>query len=214
VYNQYKLTLTLEADRVASKKFAKPYNFAIDSTNYKDAVSAFDEAIDIFETIKKNDPKNNENLNLLLQAYVEAGRIDEATKTFKLAVENDPGNKTNHYVLGVLYRSIKNYDNAVESFKEALSIDPSFTDAAYEIGATYYNWGVEMRKTAQEKESESTEYKSKFQDALPWMEKVAKERKDDAGVLHTLGIIYTQLGQKEKAASAFEQEDKLRKAGK
>jgi tetratricopeptide (TPR) repeat protein len=214
IYNKYSMTLTIDADRVVNKKFEKPYDLKIDSTKYFEAVGEFNKAVDVFEAIKKADSKDNENLNLLLQAYYEANRSVEATKAFKLAVDNEPGNKMNHYILGLLYRSVNDYDGAIAEFNEAIKIDPNFSDAFYDIGATYYNWGVKMKKASQENGDESEEYKTKFQAALPWMEKVTKIKKDDAKIWETLGTIYALLGQADKATKALDEADKIRKAGK
>ena len=214
IYKKYALTLTFDGERLINRKFDKPYDLKIDSTKYFDAVAEFNKAVDVFETIKKSDPKDNENLNLLLQAYFEANRTVEATKAFKLAVDNEPGNKTNHYILGFLYRSVNDYDGAITEFKEALRIDSSFSDAIYDIGATYYNWGVKMKKASQEKGDESEEYKLKFKAALPWMIKVTEVRKDESRLWETLGTIYALLGQADKATKALDEADRLRKAGK
>jgi tetratricopeptide (TPR) repeat protein len=234
IYNKFGITLTFEGERLVNKKIDKKYEYHIDSTKYYQAIADFNQAIDIFEQIKKIDPRDNENLNMLLQAYYEAGRTQEATKTFKLAVENDPGNKMNHYILGLLYRSLDDYDSAISEFTEATKIDPNFGDAFFDIGATYYNWGVKMKKVAQEQGDESTEYKKKFKDALPWMEKVAEMKiakaqeaaatsgqefyaeisRDDAKVWDTLGTIYALLGQADKATKALDEADKIRKTGK
>jgi tetratricopeptide (TPR) repeat protein len=214
VYNKHGLALTIEGDRVVSKKINKQSELKIDSTMYKEAVKDFNGAIDVFEMIKKTNPGDNENLTFLLQAYVGADCISEATKTFKLAVENDPGNKTNHYILGVLYRAIQDYTDAIAEFKEAINIDPEYSDAIYDIGATYYNWGVKMKNDAQDQGSESTDYRKKFQEALPWMEKASQIKEDDSKIWNTLGTIYTVLGQKDKAEKAYNEVDRLHKAGK
>ena len=234
VYNQYGMTLTIENEKVVAKKINKPYDYKIDSTKYYEAVEEFNKAVDVFEEIKALNPKDNENLNLLLQAYYEAGRVKEATVTFKLAVDNDPGNKMNHYILGLLYRTVEDYDGAIAEFKKAVEIDPSFSDAIFDIGATLYNWGVKMKKAAQEKGDESNEFKSKFKEALPWIEKVvelktakgqdaaSKSGKDwhaeltseDARIWDTVGTIYALLGQTEKAMKALDDADQIRKAGK
>jgi tetratricopeptide (TPR) repeat protein len=214
IYNKYSMTLTFDGERVVNKKIEKPYDLKIDSTKYFEAIVEFNKAVDIFEAIKAADSKDNENLNLLLQAYYEANRTIEATKTFKLAVDNEPGNKMNHYILGLLYRSVNDYDGAIAEFNEAIKIDPNFSDAFYDIGATYYNWGVKMKKTSQENGDESEEYKAKFQAALPWMEKVTEIKKDDAKIWETLGTIYALLGQADKATKALDEADKIRKAGK
>jgi tetratricopeptide (TPR) repeat protein len=214
VYSKYSMTFTLEGERVVNRKIDKPIVLPIDSTKYVEAVADFNKAVDVFEAVKKLDPKDNENLNLLLQAYYESDRTVEATKTFKLAVENEPGNKMNHYILGLLYRTVNDYDGAIKEFSEAIRIDSTFSDAYFDIGATYYNWGVKMKKAAQEAGDESTEYKTKFQAALPYMERTAKVKKDDARMWETLGTIYALLGQTENATKALDEADKIRKAAK
>jgi tetratricopeptide (TPR) repeat protein len=214
IYSKYSLTFTLEGERVINRKIDKPIDLQIDSTSYFAAVVYFNKAVSIFEEIKKIDPKDNENLNLLLQAYYEADRTVEATKTFKLAVENEPGNKMNHYILGLLLRSVSDYDGAIKEFNLAIGIDSTFSDASYDIGATYYNWGVKMKKALQEAGSESTEYKEKFQAALPYMVKTANIKKDDPRIWETLGTIYALLGQTENASKALDEADRIRKTAK
>ena len=211
IYGKYGLTLTMETDKVVDKKITKVVDLGIDSTYYKKALQDFNEAVVAFETIRSLMPKDNENLVLLVQAYVGANRIKEATESFRQAVENEPNNKVNHYILAVLYRSIENYDSAIEEFKKALDIDPEYADAIYDIGATYYNWGVKLRKEATEKGLESDEYKKKFQEALPWLEKVTEFKSKDPQIWYTLGTIYTILGQKDKAAKSFDMAESLQK---
>jgi len=231
-YNQYGLTLTIEGGRVVNKKFTRKIDLKIDSTKYHDAVAYFNRAVDIFEEVKKVNPKDNENLNLLLQAYYEADRIQEATDAFKLAVDNDPGNKMNHYILGLLYRTVNKNDEAIGEFNEAIKIDPNFSDALYDIGATYYNWGVKLKKIGQEKGDESMDYKKKFESALPWMIKVADMKTknaqetasktgqdwrtqlspEDSRIWESIGTIYALLGKTEQATTALDEFDKIRKA--
>jgi tetratricopeptide (TPR) repeat protein len=233
-YNQYGLTLTMEGEKVVGKKIEKKIDLKIDSTKYNEAIVQFNSAVDVFEAIKKENPKDNENLNLLLQAYYEANRIHEATSAFKLAVDNDPGSKMNHYILGLLYRMVNDYDGAIGEFNEAIKIDPNFTDAFYDIFVTYYNWGVKIKKEEQEKGDESKSYKKKFEEALPWGLKVteikiknaqdaaSKAGKDwhtqllpeDARVWNTLGTIYAILGQSEQAMKALDEADKISKSAK
>lgn len=213
-YDKYGMTLSIESDKVVGKKIDKKIDLKIDSTKYKEAVVQLNSAVNVFEEIKSVNPRDNENLNLLLQAYYEADRIKEATATFKQAVANDPGNKMNHYILGLLYRTLDDYDGAIKEINEAVKIDPEFSDAFYELGATYFNWGVKLKKEAQEKGDESKEFKKKFESALPWMQKVSQMKSDDAKIWQTLGTIYIQLGQNKDAEKAFNEADKLRKASK
>jgi len=220
-YKNLGLTVEIENDLVSSMN--KPRTPYIDSTYHRQALVMFDSAEGVFETIKQNEPKDNENLNMLLQAYVRSNRIKEAINTFRIAVENDSLNKTNHYILGILYREDGEYQAAVDEFKVALSIDPNYADAQYDVGATLFNWGVDMLRkeeaaaeakgeTKVESKSEgSEEYKAKFKDALPYLEEASMMRKDDAQIFETLGKIYARLGQQDKATKVFDQADWLRK---
>jgi tetratricopeptide (TPR) repeat protein len=210
-YTKYNLVLTLEGDKVIDKKMTKPYTPAIDSTTYQASLVEFGRAVEVYEKIKATDPKDNENLNLLLQAYVESNRIAEAKEAFKQAVINEPTNKTNHYILGVLFRTTGDFNGAIASFGEAIRIDPEYTEALFDIGATYYNWGVDMLREAQDKGSEDVSYKEKFKLALPNLEKVAEKKKDDPSVWETLGTIYARLGQSDKAMKALDEADRIRR---
>ncbi|HLF20270.1 MAG TPA: tetratricopeptide repeat protein, partial [Bacteroidota bacterium] len=210
-YKSYNLKLVIDGDKVAEKTFTSPYNAKIDSTEYKLAMAEFEHTVQALENVKIADPSDNENLTLLLRAYVESGRIKDAIKAYELASKNEPQNKTIRYLLGVLYRTDEDYTSAIAQFKEAIQIDPDYGDAIFDIGATYYNWGVDIIKVADEKGRDTEEFKEKFKQSLPYMEKAVQMRKDDPQVWETLGTIYARLGEKDKAMKAFEQADKIRK---
>jgi len=170
----------------------------------------FTQAIEILEQARNKDPKDAEIVNFLMQAYIEADRINEAISTFQGQVQADPANKQNRYILGVLFRSAGKFDEAIAEFQEALKIDPNFADAIYDIGATYYNWGVDIIRDAEEKGIDTKAFIEKFEKALPYMEKVSEQKKDDPQIWDTLGTIYARLGKTDKATKAFEMSDKLR----
>jgi tetratricopeptide (TPR) repeat protein len=206
-YSKYGLTVNIDKDNAL---VTKPYHLPIDSTVYREAAVYFNKAVQVFEEVKAKNPKDNENLNLLLQSYVYADQIAEAAKAFKLSVENDPGNKTNHYILGILYKTINDFVSAVAEFEAALRIDPAYGDAIYELGATYYNWGVDIHRQSQDaKEGETIDYKSKFKSALPYIEKMTELKPKNAAIWQTLGTIYLQLGEADKAKKALDEVDKI-----
>ncbi len=209
-YRRYNLLVSIDGDKVVSKKIDPPYNPNIDSTSYKAAVGEFMKAVEVLENARTKDPKDNEIISFLMQAYIDAERINEAISIFQIQVQNDPTNKQNHYVLGVLYRSAGKFNEAILAFQEALKIDPSFSDAVYDIGATYYNWGVDIIREAEEKGEETKAFLEKFEKALPYMEKVSEQKKDDPQIWDTLGTIYARLGKTDKATKAFETSDRLR----
>ena len=210
-YNTYNLRLVIEADKVSEKTFTSPFAANIDSTEHKLALANFERATRSLEEVKTADPSDNENLTFLLRAYVESGRIKDAIKAYELASKNEPRNKTIRYLLGILYRTDGDYNRAIDQFRIATEIDPEYGDAVFDLGATFYNWGVDIIKAADEKGQETEEYKEKFKQSLPYMEKAAQLRKDDPQVWETLGTIYARLGNKDKAMNAFEQADKIRK---
>ena len=210
-YSRYNLSVGLDGDRVVSRTMSRAYSPQIDSTKHHAAMVEFSKAVDVFEEVKAFDSTDNDNLNLLLQAFVESERIKDAVVGFSQAVVNDPDNKLNRYILGVLHRTAGDYDSAIKEFREALRIDPQYVEAMYDLGATYYNWGVDIIKDAQEKGVETTEYKDKFKEAVPLFEKVTEFKKDDPQVWETLANIYARLGQSEKAVKALDTADKIRK---
>ncbi|MBI3003946.1 MAG: tetratricopeptide repeat protein [Ignavibacteriales bacterium] len=210
-YNTYKLKLVIEGDKVSQKTFTSPYAANVDSTEFKLGLVEFERAIKALEDVRDVEPADNENLTFLLRAYVESGRIKDAIRAYELAAKNEPQNKTIRYLLGVLYRTDGNYTASIAQFTEAVKIDPEYGDAVFDLGASYYNWGVDIIKEADEKGRETDEYKDKFRQSLPYMEKATQLRQDDPQVWETLGTIYARLGNKDKAMKAFEQADKIRK---
>jgi tetratricopeptide (TPR) repeat protein len=215
IYKKYQATFTVDGDKVIDRKFAQPgYVPAIDSAEWRSAQKYYLQSVDALEAARAADPKDSEVLTRLLKGYVESNKIEPAVREFEKAVADDPKSKTNHFILGVLYRTLGKFDEAISSFMRANEIDPNDCDVLFDIAATYYNWGVDMIKTSEEKGDQSDTYKAKFQAALPYMEKVSECKKDDPNVWETMGTIYARLGMQDKAMKAFEQADKLRKGGK
>ena len=210
LYNKYNLTVNLDDGRLTTTSYSRPYVPAIDSSNYKSALREFSTAITMLGEARDYSPKDNETLRLLLQAYVGADQIEPAIREFRKELASDPNNAMNHYILGVLLRSAGDFKGATQEFEASYTLDATNTDALFDLGATYYNWGVEVLRKAEEKGETTTVHKEKFQLALPHMEKYAELEPDEVRVWETLGTIYAQLGMQEKAIQAFDKSDKLR----
>jgi tetratricopeptide (TPR) repeat protein len=211
IYAKYSLTLSFEGDNVSSRKFSKPFDAGLDSTEMTTARLNYVKAGEWLEKARAINPKDNEVLRYLLQVYVETGKTKEAIATYTQASANDPSNKVIKYILGHLYRSDNQNDNAVSSFEAALKLDENFEDALMELGVTYYNWGVEVLRAAQEKNTIDDSYKKQFTKAIPYFEKYTELKTNDAQVWETLANIYGRLGQSEKAMKAIERADAIRK---
>ena len=57
----------------------------------------------------------------------------------------------------------------------------------------------------------SEEYKTKYQAALPYLEKAVEMKNADAQTWETLGKVYSILGMQDEATKAFNKADELRK---
>jgi len=71
-------------------------------------------------------------------------------------------------------------------------------------------WGTFLNKAAEDKGETSSEYKEKYQMALPYMEKVVQMKPNDASVWELIGRVYTVLGMQDDATNAFKKADSLR----
>jgi len=215
-YKTYQMTVSFDGDKVIDRK-SPPYKPAIDSTEHRAAQVLYDKAVKNLEIARAADPKDNETLQRLLKGYVESNRIEPAVKEFEKVVATDTTNiKTNRFILGVLYRTIGKFDEAIGQFKEASKMDPNDCEVMFDIAATYYNWGVDLIKTSEDKADQSDAYKAKWQAALPVFEKLSQMdcKKEDDALWETMGAIYARLGQQDKAMKAFDQADKVRKQKK
>ncbi len=174
------------------------------------AVEIFNQNIKILEDGRKYYPNNPEVLLTLSNSYIGANKLDVAKDVFKAGVETEPGNKYYRYNYGVLLLGAQQFEEAEEQFLKAVEIDSTYENAIYNLGVTYIKWGAALSKAAIEKEDTSMVYKEKYQKALPYMEKIAQMRPNDASVWELLGRVYTILGMDDDATNAFKKADSLR----
>ncbi len=183
--------------------------------NAQDSVQAienFNSAIKVLEEGREQYPDNPEILLTLSNAYINAGKTDVALSSFKALVEKDPENKYYRYNYGVLLLGKNDFENAAEQFEKAVALDSEYQNAIYNLAVTYVKWGTAINKLAEEKgEMENTEYKKKYQQALPYLEKSVELNPEDAVTWELLGKVYTVLDMQDDAQNAFNKADELRK---
>ncbi len=185
--------------------------------NAEDSVKAmenFNKAIDVLKTGMKNFPDDSDLLLTLSNAYIAAGKADVAMDAFKTGVEKAPDNKFYRYNYGVLLLGTNQYEEAINQFQKALEIDPDYENALYNISVAYVKWGAEINKEAEDNGQEESNYKEKFQKALPNLEKLVQLNPDEASNWELLGKVYTVLGMQDDATNAFNKADELRKQPK
>jgi tetratricopeptide (TPR) repeat protein len=179
--------------------------------NPQDSIQAqvnFNDAINILEEGRKKFPEDTEILLTLSNSYIAANRIEVAMDAFREGVKREPENQYYRYNYGVLLLGSNNYEEAAEQFKKAIEIDPNYQNAIYNLAVTLVRWGTEINKEAEE--TGSTEYKKKYEEALPYLERVVEMDSQQAAIWELLGRVYTILGMQDDATDAFAKADALR----
>ena len=210
---KYHLTLSVEGGLVTKVKYDddKPYAPPVDSTQLKAAIVQFDKAVVTMQKAQTMFPGNAEISENLMNAYIGAERNDEARALLLERVKQYPDSKYDHYNLGVFLLKDSSYSDAIKEFKTALALDSTFSSAVYNIAATYVNWGVvEQAKLKAAGKEDDLSYKERFKMALPYLETVVIEKKNDIQMWELLGQVYANLNMKEKALQAYDKADAIR----
>jgi len=177
-----------------------------------EAMKYFDKSINVAEEGRKKYPDDSEILLTLSNAYIAANKVEVAIDAFKAGVIKDPTNQYYRYNYGVLLLGKNDFAGAEEQFKKALEIDPEYYNASYNLAVTYVKWGANINKIADEKgDLNNKEYKEKYQKALPYLEKIVTNKKEDVQMWELLGKVYSVLGMQDDATNAFKKADDLRK---
>lgn len=202
------------------------YNQAMDRMQAKDEAGAnamFARSTAAFEKAYTANPGNADNITNLIDVYERTKQTDKAMSLTRDAVARDPKNKVFRYAYGVFLLKQEKYPESIEQFGAALDLDPNYTDAVYNLGVAHLNWGVTMKAESDKKAEaeraknkgkdvkEDLAYREKFKSALPYLEKAAEVREDDASLWQQLGKLYLNLNMKEKSEAAFARFDKLTK---
>ncbi|MBI4535932.1 MAG: tetratricopeptide repeat protein [Ignavibacteriae bacterium] len=192
---------------------------------YVAATAAFEKAY----SLAKDDPDTSqqkiESILRLIEVYEASGQAEKALAFTRDAVASDPDNKIYRYAYGVFLLKQNRFEESIEQFKKVLEIDPDDEDATYNRGVAYLNWGVALKAELDKKAEldgsgkgkstkatkEELAYKEKLKEALPYLEKSAERRKEDAQLWTQLGRLYTILNMVDKSKMAFDAADKLMK---
>jgi tetratricopeptide (TPR) repeat protein len=192
------------------------------------AIAAFKKSADAFHVAYTAEPLNPENITALIDAYERSNQSDKALSLTKSCVDADPNNRICRYAFGVYLLKQNEYGKAVEQLKAVLDIDPASADeisndATYNLGVGYLNWGVAMKAESDKKAEaamkagkgssykEDLAYREKYKMSIPYLEKSAEVKKDDANLWLQLGKVYTILSMTEKSKEAFKKADALMK---
>ena len=114
---------------------------------FKEAATLFqkgqiEKAEKICSEIKKNDPENVNNLNLLSIIFFQKKKFEDAIKIIKKSIKINPKQTDAHSNLGLMLMKLKKYNDAISSYKKAIEINDRYTDAYNNIGIAYKELGV------------------------------------------------------------------------
>lgn len=187
----------------------------------------YEAAIAAYEKYRQTDPTNTDVNMALIDLYERLSLKEKALAMTRDAVTADPNNRDLRYVYGVYLMKQDNIPGAIEQFSTVESQKPDTVDvvhmnAVYNLGVAYLNWGVAMKKDAEQKAEEAAKakkkgfkedmsYKEKFKSAVTYFEKSAEMKKDDPFVWQQLGRLYANLNMPKEADAAYKKYDALSK---
>jgi Flp pilus assembly protein TadD len=125
-------------------------------------------------------------------------------------IEVKPEEKNIRYNYGVLLLGADDFAGAETQFKKAIDLDPAYDNAIYNLGVTYLKWGTYLNKKSDDEGKVSDEYKSKYQSALPYLEKAVQMKDANSQTWELLGRVYSVLGMQDDANNAFKKADEMR----
>lgn len=184
-------------------------------------------AATVYEKLCSLDSMNVTDVLSLIDMYELSGQSDKVFPFISSAVSRDKNNTTFLYIYGIYLVKQEKYPEGIEQLLKVVqakgdSTNLVYSDAVYNLGVAYLNWGVGMKKVSdsiadvkiKEKKKDFKEdlsYKEKFKAAIPYFEKAAELKKDDAVLWQQLGRLYANLNMPDKANAAFKKVDELNK---
>ena len=85
----------------------------------------FDEALEIYKDMLKNDPNDLSALQNIAISYKHMGNYDKAFEIYDGIFSINPNHSASLNNCGNLYMQIGNYQKAIEHYEKALEVDPN-----------------------------------------------------------------------------------------
>jgi len=163
-------------------------------------------------------PNSDDGYRKLGGAYRDAGRQTEAIRALQKAVEINPYYWFNYNQLGVAYVQAGTYDKALEAFRKVTELEPDRASGYGNIGVVYYRQGkwdqsipafqkaIELSPTFRYYSNLGVAYfyLGKYAEAAGMFQKAVDMNPSEFLAVGNLADAYRWLGQKDKAAAAYE----------
>lgn len=185
---------------------------------FRRELKEYDRAIELLQKVLEINPQDTEALNALALNYDMKGDSEKAFEIYKVALEKAPEDTDLMFNYARLFYLRGDYDEALEWFVKILSIKPDDYEVNLNIGNAYLSIGDNYRKELRAKEEkgekinqeEFDNLKNFYCDVIPYLEKCAEMRPDNANLWNNLGVAYVNCGQKEKGEEAFKKAEELK----
>ena len=138
----------------------------------------FNEAEKICNDLKKKDPNNLINLNLLGIILFQKKEFSNSIKIIKESISLNFKQAETHNNLGIVSLEIKNFINAIEAFKNSIKINPKFNEA-------YINIGVALKEI------------NKNQEAIEYWKTAIQLKKNNPRAYNNIGNVYFEMNKPE-----------------
>jgi len=138
---------------------------------------------ELADQLKKH-PDQPEDLYMLAEAYLKAGKIDEAKSTIAQLDKLSAGDFRTLTGLGVLLARYRLFDDAIWHFQQALEVNANSDAVKFDLANAQFR-------------------KRRYSDALQALGQVSEEGRKDEAYLALLGDIDAHLGDTAHAAEVF-----------
>jgi len=105
------------------------------SNNYKEAISAFNKAVDL-------NPNNAEAYSNRGLAYNNLGNYEMAIRDYERAIFLKPKYAQAYYLLGIAHKNTGDIKQAIQSYEQSIDADPLFAEAYYKLGVIYMQFNI------------------------------------------------------------------------
>ncbi|NUM70730.1 MAG: tetratricopeptide repeat protein [Ignavibacteriaceae bacterium] len=207
--DSFKYLAAIYNDRANTYKTAyeKSKNEA-DNQKYLDVVK---KSVEILEKGVELFPNELDLYTTLIEDYDKLGQNEKGLEKIAKAVNDNPTNETYRYIYGYVLFKGNNYEQAIKQFEEAEKIKADFSDAIYNTAVSYLNWGLLIRKAADEKNETTGDMgKSQFNSSLAACERLLKVADKEPKYWELYAKINSVLGNTKAAEDAFKKADELR----
>jgi tetratricopeptide (TPR) repeat protein len=148
-------------------------------------------AIEQLKSIIREIPENADLKYYLGSVYEEVRNFSEAEHILLQAIEKDPDNARYYFRLGVVYDKQKKKNACIEAMRKAIELDPKDATALNYLGYTYADLGQNLDE-AERLVLEALKYKP-----------------NDGYITDSLGWVYYQKGQYQKALQVLKKASEL-----